>query len=138
MSARDLFHYAVKTALQKEHWNVVDDPLRFSMDDVTVKIDLGAERLLAAERLGDKIAVEVKSFVANSVISDFHTALGQCLNYQIMLEEMEPDRTLFLAVPVDVYETFFQTRFVKLVLTRYPLNILTYDPTSEEILQWIH
>ena len=108
------------------------------MDDVTVKIDLGAERLLAAERLGDKIAVEVKSFVANSVISDFHTALGQCLNYQIMLEEMEPDRTLFLAVPVDVYETFFQTRFVKLVLTRYPLNILTYDPTSEEILQWIH
>ena len=55
-----------------------------------------------------------------------------------MLEEMEPDRTLFLAVPVDVYETFFQTRFVKLVLTRYPLNILTYDPTSEEILQWIH
>ena len=103
MSARDLFHYAVKTALQKEQWNVVDDPLRFSMDDVTAKIDLGAERLLAAERLGDKIAVEVKSFVANSAISDFHTALGQCLNDQIMLEEMEPDRTLFLAVPIDVY-----------------------------------
>jgi XisH protein len=49
MSARDLFHYAVKTALQKEHWNVIDDPLRFNMDDVTIKIDLGAAAILNSD-----------------------------------------------------------------------------------------
>lgn len=78
--------------------------------------------MLGADRGGERIAIEVKSFISPSAISDFHTALGQCLNYQIMLEINEPDRTLFLAVPVDVNATFFQTRFARLALDRYPLK----------------
>ncbi len=62
MSARDLFHEAVKNALQKENWIVTDDPLKIEFEEVTFKIDLGAERLIAAERAGEKIAVEIKSF----------------------------------------------------------------------------
>jgi XisH protein len=54
-----------------------------------------------------------------------------------MLEEDEPERLLFLAVPIDVYETFFQTRFSRMVLARYPLKLITYEPNSQEILQWI-
>ena len=100
MSARDLFHEAVKRGLQKEHWVITDDPLEMELDEVTLKIDLGAERLIAAERGNEKIAVEVKSFASNSAVSEFHTALGQFLNYQIMLEENESDRQLFLAVPL--------------------------------------
>jgi hypothetical protein len=46
-----------------------------------VYIDLGAEKLIAAEKDGSYIAVEVKSFLQSSVLSDFHTALGQFLNY---------------------------------------------------------
>lgn len=57
-----------------------------------VKIDLAAERLIAAERKGKKIAVEIKSSAGDSAISEFHTALGQCLDYQIMLEVEEPGR----------------------------------------------
>ncbi|MHC5826264.1 MAG: element excision factor XisH family protein, partial [Nostoc sp.] len=56
MSARDLFHEAVKNALEKEDWVITHDPLKIEFEEVTLKIDLGAERLIAAERAGEKIA----------------------------------------------------------------------------------
>jgi hypothetical protein len=136
MSNRDLFHFAVKQALQKQGWSITDDPLVLEIEEVLVKIDLAAERLIGAERDGEKIAVEVKSFAGDSAISEFHTALGQCLDYQIMLEENDPDRVLYLAVPSDTYQTFFQTRFAQIVLGRYPLKLLIYEPILEEILEW--
>ncbi|MBE9251361.1 hypothetical protein IQ226_19960 [Dolichospermum sp. LEGE 00240] len=34
-------------------------------------MDLGAEKLIAAERESDKIAVEIKSFINLSAITDF-------------------------------------------------------------------
>ncbi len=58
-----------------------------------------------------KIAVEIKSFISPSPIRDFRTALGQFLNYRIMLEAKEPERQLYLAVPLETYNTFFQSRF---------------------------
>ncbi len=136
MSARDLFHKAVKNALQKEDWIVTDDPLEIEFEKVTLKIDLGAERLIAAQREGEKIAVEIKSFASNSAVSDFHTALGQFLNYQIALEENEPERELYLAVPVDAYETFFQTRLAQIAVRRHQLKLIIYDPIMEVIVRW--
>jgi glucose-6-phosphate 1-dehydrogenase len=136
MSARDLFHEAVKNALKKEEWVITHDPLEIEFEKVTLKIDLGAERLIAAEKLGEKIAVEVKSFASNSAVSDFHTALGQFLNYHIALEENEPERILYLAVPLDTYETFFQTRLAKIAVQRYQVKLIVYDPIMEVIAQW--
>jgi hypothetical protein len=101
--AKDLFHDAVRRGLEKEQWVVTDDPLELEWEEVAVKIDLGAERLIAAERDREKIAVEIKSFIGTSAINDFHTALGQFLNYRIMLEVKEPDRLLYLAVPLETY-----------------------------------
>ena len=103
MAAKDLFHEAVRRGLEKDQWTITDDPLELEWEEVKVKIDLAAERLIAAERGEEKIAVEIKSFIGTSAISDFHTALGQFLNYRIMLEVNEPDRLLYLAVPVEAY-----------------------------------
>lgn len=136
MSARDLFHFAVVNALQKEDWIVTDDPLEIELEDVTLKIDLGAERLIAAEKAEEKIAVEVKSFASNSAVSDFHTALGQFLNYQIALEENKSERLLYLAVPIDAYETFFQSRLAQIAVQRHKLKLLVYDPIMEVLVKW--
>jgi hypothetical protein len=73
---------------------VTDDPLELELEEITVKIDLGAERLIAAERGEEKIAVEIKSFIGTSAINDFHTALGQFLNYRIMLEILSTGQKL--------------------------------------------
>ncbi len=71
------------------------------------------------------------------LISDFHTALGQFLNYRIMLEENEPQRQLYLAVPVEIYQTFFQSRFAQVTIERHQLALIVYDPIEEEIVTWI-
>ncbi|MBD2608154.1 XisH family protein [Scytonema hofmannii FACHB-248] len=138
MSAKDLFHEAVKRGLEKDQWMITDDPLELEWEEVKVKIDLAAERLIAAKRGEERIAVEIKSFIGTSAISDFHTALGQFLNYRIMLEAKEPDRQLYLAIPLETYDTFFQSQFAQTVKERYQLKLIVYEPLNEEIVQWIN
>jgi hypothetical protein len=103
MSAKDRCHDAVKIALLKEQWTITDDPLRLKFEDEDeIRIDLGAEHLLAAERGTQKIAIEIKSFLSESALFDYHAALGQFLNYRLVLEALEPERVLYLAVPPEV------------------------------------
>ncbi|OAB55973.1 fatty-acid oxidation protein subunit alpha [Leptolyngbya valderiana BDU 20041] len=136
MTAKDLFHEAVRNGLEKERWHISSDPLQLEWEEVKVKIDLAAEWLIAADRGEEKIAVEIKSFASPSPISEFHTAMGQFLNYRLLLEIKEPDRELYLAVPIDIYNTFFQSRFSQMTLERHQLKLLVYNPISEEIVTW--
>ena len=138
MSARDIFHENVKKALQKEQWVITADPLKFKYGNVNFQIDLGAERVLAAERGGEKIAVEIKSFLNPSAVTDFYAALGQFLSYRLALESTEPERSLYLAVPLDIYETFFQFEFTQAAIQRYKLLLIVYEPVKEVIVQWIN
>ena len=107
--ARDLFHSAVKNALVKEQWSITADPLKIKIDGVKLEIDLAAEKVIAAEKEGHKIAVEIKSFLNTSAITDFHAALGQFLNYRLALQMTEPDRVLYLAVPLETFASFFRS-----------------------------
>jgi hypothetical protein len=80
MSARDIFHNAVKIALEKDGWTITHDPLSLEFGLGSLYVDLGAERIIAAERRNEKIAIEIKSFLSGSAVSEFHTALRQYLN----------------------------------------------------------
>jgi hypothetical protein len=137
MSAKDVFHEVVKTALQKEGWPITHDPFPISVGGVDMSIYLGAERLIAAERQGEKIAVEVKSFLAkSSPISEFHRALGQFINYRAALKEKAPDRILYLAVPLITYEEFFQLDFPKARIEENQVKMIVYDTAVEVIVEW--
>ena len=68
MPARDKYHDEVKNALLKDGWTVTHDPYIIDYEDVTVYADLGAERLIAAERGSQKIVVEIKSFIKQNTI----------------------------------------------------------------------
>lgn len=136
MATKDIFHDAVKNGLEKEGWVITNDPLRIEVGDVEMYIDLGAEEVLAAERLGEKIAVEIKSFIGASNIYEFHTAIGQFFNYRVALEAQEPERVLYLAVPLGVYHAFFQLQFIKTVTQRSQLKLIIYDPIQEVIVEW--
>lgn len=137
MAARDVFHKAVKQALIGDGWTITDDPLVVQFGSVDLYIDLGAEKLIAAEKADTRIAVEVKSFLGASVVSEFHTALGQFLNYKFALQEKQPGRVLFLAVPLDIYKTFFTLDFTKGVVAQYQVKLLIYHPETQEVRQWI-
>jgi hypothetical protein len=136
--AKDRFHDQVKAALIKDHWLITHDPFSVQVSEaVKLKIDLGAENTIAAQRDQDKIAVEIKSFITDSDVSEFHAALGQYLNYVQALEDKEPDRILYLAVPLETYRDFFQIPFVQKSLKRHCVNLVIYDPIKEEIKEWI-
>ena len=137
MSAKDIFHEAVKLALQKEQWIITDDPLKLEFGNVKFKIDLGAEKLIAAQKNSEKIAVEIKSFLNASAITDFYSALGQFLSYRLALEALEPERILYVAVPLDTYRTFFQLEFTRIAVQRYQIYLIVYDSVNEVIVQWI-
>ncbi len=136
MAARDLFHEAVKNALQKEGWAVTHDPLTIRVGGIGMEIDLGAEKLIAAEKDAEKIAVEIKSFIRPSAVSEFHAAIGQYMNYRKALGKTEPDRLLYLAVPHETYSSFFTLPFIAECVIDYKLNLIIYDAEKEVLTAW--
>jgi hypothetical protein len=134
--AKDVFHNAVKKGLEKDGWVITDDPLRIKAGGADMQIDLGAEKLIAAEKGEKKIAVEVKSFIGASNISEFHTAVGQFINYRVALEEQQPERILYLAVPIGVHRKFFFLPFVCTIIERFQITLIIYDPVDEVVLEW--
>jgi hypothetical protein len=137
MPARDIFHDAVKNALIKDGWTITDDPLRLEWGKKNLYVDLGAERLLVAEKGERKIAVEVKSFVGASEIRDLEQALGQYLIYRLILQRNEPERTLYLAVSEEVFQNVFGKDVGRLVLEMQGLPMIIFDEIAEVILKWM-
>ncbi|MDY6938957.1 MAG: XisH family protein [Cyanobacteriota bacterium] len=137
MPARDIFHHAVRIGLEKQQWVITQDPLYLKLSaKVEMYIDLAAEKLLSAQKDDRKIAVEVKSFLGLSAISEFHTAVGQFLNYRVALKKLEPERALYLAIPTDIYNKFFSEPFIQEVIREYNLKLIVFDSQQEEVTLW--
>jgi len=136
MPQYDAYHETVKRALVKDGWTITDDPLVIEYEDLRLFADLGAEQTFAAEKAGRKIAVEVKVFGAVSFIDDFHKAAGQYGNYRALLRRIEPDREIFLAVSLGVYETDFQRPSIRDLTADLEIDLLVFDPHQEEIVLW--
>lgn len=137
MPARDLYHNSVKSALLKDGWKITHDPLKLEWGGKDMYVDLGAEELLAAEKGGRQIAVEIKSFVGASDMDDLEKALGQYVVYHDVLAEVEPNRTLYLAVPQKVLLDIFEEPLGKLLLKNNRARLIGFDPRAEVIVQWI-
>jgi len=137
MPAKDLLHDCVKNALIKDGWKITDDPFRLKYKGRKLYVDLGAERILAAEKGEEKIAVEIKSFVGASEMNDLENALGQFIFYRAILAENEPDRKLFLAVPDEVFQTLFQKEFYDLLTKNNLAKVFGVNEEEEEIIGWI-
>lgn len=135
--AKDLFHEAVKIALEKDGWQITHDPYYLEALGTDVQIDLGAEKLIGAQRGKEYIAVEVKSFVGPSLVYDFHLALGQYMNYLRGLRKIDPDRLLFLAVPKGAYIAFFVKTDVSEAVKEFGVNLLIYNGLNQEIVSWL-
>lgn len=137
MPARDTYHDSVKNALIKDGWTITHDPLRLKWGARDMYVDLGAERLLAAEKSGQRIAVEIKSFVGASELADLEQVLGQYAIYTSVMNRTEPDRILYLAVHNEVFLDIFDDPLGELLLEDYQIRLIIYDVQTEVILKWI-
>lgn len=97
MPKLDIIHNAVKNALIKDGWLVTDDPYVIQYRRTVLYADLGAEHPIAVERDGQKLVVEVKSFVGASKIQDLKEALGQYDIYRQRKQLQTVSCTLLLA-----------------------------------------
>jgi hypothetical protein len=116
--ARDKFHANVVQALKKDNWIITDDPLRYKSGKVNVEIDLGAEKMIGAEKEGVLIAVEVKNFLSRSPVADFEDAYGQFMLYKRIIYKNDPTRLLYLAIPEFAFKTFFSVRSFRKLLKK--------------------
>ena len=137
MPAKDIFHDCVKNALIKAEWSITHDPFRIRLTRKNLFVDLGAERLIAADRGTEKIAVEIKSFTRASDIKDLEDALGQFILYERLLIRYASERKLYLAVSESVYQTVFEEEVGQILLEDQLLRLLTFNPDQEVISQWI-
>lgn len=138
MPKLDIIHNVVKNALIKDGWLITDDPYVIQYRRTVLYADLGTERPMAAERDGQKLVVEVKSFIGASKIQDLKEALGQYDIYRYLVEETAPDRKLYIAISNVAYTTFFTQDVTQLILNKHQLPIIVVDIETEEILQWIN
>ncbi len=118
---------------------ITHDPLFLRLGKRKGFVDLGAERLIiGAQRGSEKIAVEIKSFLGVSEVDQFEDALGQFLLYRPALEKLEPERVLWLALPLDFYTNLFDDAYFKEIAVLYSLKLLVYDEKNNTIIEWIN
>jgi XisH protein len=136
--ARDLFHEIVKEALIKEGWTITDDPLTLlNREEGGISTDLGAEKILVAEKGLTKIAVEIKSFLNPSMIHDFLRASGQFNGYNIVIKKKQMNRILYLAMPIFAYNKLITYEFIKDIIEEVHIKFILFDEQEKIIVSWI-
>jgi hypothetical protein len=137
VSARDIYHNTVRLALEKDGWTITHDPFPLQIGKKRLSVDLGAERLISAEKELQKIVVEVKSFVGQSDVKDLQQALGQYVLYSQILNEMEVKRVLYLAVSQPTFNSVFTIELGQILLKNQIVRLIVFDDESEVIVKWI-
>jgi tetratricopeptide (TPR) repeat protein len=136
MSRRDAIHFEVRDALIHDGWTITDDP--FHLDYLTdeLQVDLGTERLIAATRGIQRIAVEIKSFAGKSILTDAQQAIGQYIFYRSLLAEQEPHRRIYLALSEEAASLIDLHPAIGLVLAKQQIGLIVVNITSREVVEW--
>jgi len=138
MPAKDIYHNAVRFALVKDGWEILREDYTLEYGGDRLYVDLAAEKSIAAEKQGQKILVEVKSFLGRSFINDLEQAVGQYIVYRDILIETALDFELYLAITQGTYKSYFQRQLTQMIINRNQVKLLIVDPESEVIVQWIN
>ena len=147
MPQRDVIHQIVKQALIRDGWEITDDPFVISFGERFLFIDLGATAIspdehiesgwIGAQRGEQRIAIEIKEFRGKSVISDLEQAIGQYMLYRLLLNRIEPERSLYLEITEAMFDDSFREPIGDVVIHDLPLQLLVVDREKQEVRQWI-
>jgi hypothetical protein len=137
MPKKDKFHETVKIALEKEQWHITNDPLFVpTKGGANFFIDLGAERIIGAEKNGETIAVEIKSFGGSSPMYTFYEILGQFLIYKMALQEQAKLWDLFIAISDIGFKKLDDSPIFSKAMQAYQLKFIIIHPSSQSVIEW--
>lgn len=137
MPRYDIYHNQVKQALIKDGWEITDDPFTLDYKGIRLYADLGAEKVIAAEKKNQKIVVEIKVFNSPSLITELEKTIGQYNVYRSLIKRIAPKRLLYLAITEDVYEDFFCLEPIQEIVSDQDIDLIIFNPDLEVITQWI-
>lgn len=135
--ARDFIHDSVRIALEKDGWTITHDPFTLETGDISIDIDLAAERMIVAEKGRKKIVVEVKSFGDPSIVYSFHAAIGQYIDYRGALKDEKINRELYLAISDGAYKRLSKPRFFKRRFEENNVKLIIVNMVDQIIVEWI-
>lgn len=138
MPRKDIYHNAVRRALEKDDWQITHDPFVIKLLDLTIIADLGAKKIRFDKEIGRKMVVEIKVFGGRSKTTDFEKAKGQYDIYQIAMTKNRINSTLFLAITAKVYRDYFLRPSIQEIIATAKINLLIFDSEREEIVKWIN
>jgi len=93
--------------------------------------------VLVTEKQGQKIAVEVKSFIGPSAVTELEKAVGQYAVYRSWLSRTQAERLLYLAVDENAFNDIFEDIAGRVLIEDYAINMIVVDITTEEVVKWI-
>jgi hypothetical protein len=82
--------------------------------------------------------VEIKVFGGISFFYELHTATGQYCNYRALLSEVNPEREIWLAIPLDIFQSQFQRKATQKIVETLNIKLVVYDVENEVIVEWIN
>ena len=138
MPRKDQIHEAVKNALIKDGWTVLNDPYRIEYEDADVYADLRIEKQVSGGSAHRVLVIEVKEFTGPSPLNRLEEALGQYQLYRSYLRAIAPDEEVYLAVDKASFEKLFVRKSFQRIVEDYNLAILVVDIPREELFQWIN
>jgi hypothetical protein len=127
----------VRRALEEEGWVITHDPYSLHhRKEGGLQTDLGAEKIITAEKESSRIAVEVKSFVHISIMHDFLLAVGQYYVYKKILAKNDPNRVLYIALPDFVFNRIEKFEWAQEVIRDLSIKFVLYNTNSQTITSW--
>lgn len=138
MPAKNFYHDTVKHALEKDGWTITREGLPLAWGGTRAIIDIIADKVLVAEKHGRKIAVEVKSFIGQSNLSELEKAIGQFVIYRLALRREDAERELFIAVGERIFNKLFVQPDVLELIELEDLKIVVFDEVKQTIVKWIN
>ncbi|AFZ18450.1 XisH protein [Allocoleopsis franciscana PCC 7113] len=133
----DIYHNAVRFALVKDGWEILTEDYTLEYGGDRLYVDIAAEKSIAAEKQGQRILVEVKSFLGRSFINDLEQAVGQYVVCRDVLVETALDFELYLAITQGTYKNYFQRQLAQMIINRNQVQLLIVDAENEVIVEWI-
>jgi hypothetical protein len=134
---RDSIHEPVKQAFIKDRWEITYDPYVISYGERFLFVDLGASSIIGIRQGTKDIAIEIKEFRGQSQIADLEQAIGQYTLYRLLLNQVDPEREVYLAIPEETYNDIFSEPIGKLAIAQLSLKLVIVNLVKQEISQWI-
>jgi len=134
--ANDLIHEAVKNALEKDGWTIIDEqvPLRFGEIGGYVDLEVELPAIIAVKN-DERIFVEIKTFAGRSFVRDLQQAIGQYELYRDIIRYKALEHQLYLAIPQSVYDYYFVRPTTKRIIQDHNILLLVVDIDREEIVK---